>query len=257
MYDLATKSGASEFGTKRAFLDGSILVGKAKDFVKFINTLDVGEDEDDRAVLADFMYRNPKKLILDYDQTIVGQAREMMVNRNKNCPQWHKNQNSQAVYETRRLDYLSEVSLDKRPLFLFSPRYHGCDREQKKLPEPLPTWGKGGIPFQPILDHVQRVIEEDESIVLLPVYGRVPDYRQGPEMPYFVDKNGIWTSDLIRSRTDETTLKWRMTPTERHKLYALRMLLKEAKENPGNPRWRSLTENLNGGVGFFYWAWCT
>lgn len=257
MMDLAAKRGKSDAGKKRAFLDGSVLIGKAKDVLNLIDNLNAGNDEDDRAVLADYMYRFPNKLVLDYEQVLLGQAREINVPRNQACPYWHKEFNTPNREESRRMDFLSEVDPGSRPLFLFSPRYHGCDHFKKPVPEGLPSWGKGGILIQPALDHINRVVEEDESIILLPQYGRVPDYRQGPELPYFIDNTGVWTSALIRGRTDESTFTWRLTPTEENKFMALQMLTREYEAHPETHRWKALTDNLRGDVGFFYWAWCT
>jgi hypothetical protein len=256
MLDLAIKRGRSIIGRKRAFLEGSVLVGKAKDLITFIDRIKISDDEDDRAVLADYMYRFPNEIVLDYEQVLLGEAREVNIQKNQACPSWHKEFNARQLEESHIMDFLSEVDRNRRPLFLFSPRYHGCDHIKKPVPESLPSWGKNGIAIQPALDHINRVVYEDESIVLLPQYGRVPDYRQGPELPYFIDNTGVWTSALIRGRTDQSTFTWRLTPTEENKFSALQMLMKEYETNPYNPRWKALIENLRGGVGFFYWAWC-
>lgn len=255
MIDLASQRTSS--GTKRAFLDGSLLVGRAAELLQLIEQLDIASTEDDRAVLTDYMYHFPDKIVLDYDQIIIGQAREgpADIGRNKACPAWHKENNVAAVEEFRRLDHLSEATFENRPLFVFSPRYHGCDETKKTLPEAYPTWGDSGIDLDAIMNHVDRVVNAEESIVLLPVYGRIPDYRQGPELPYIVDEDGMWSSNLIRNRTEEATMTWRLAPTEESLLDAHSLLMDEINNNPDYPRWPALRENIKNGNGFFYWAW--
>ena len=256
MSELAATRATTSLGTKRAFIDASVLVGKAKDLLSLIEKIDFRNDEDDRAVLADYMYRFPDKLVVDHEQIVTGQTREIDGERNPACPKWHKDQNVPVLEESRRLDFLSSTTPSTRPLFLFSPRYHGCDHTKKPLPDVYPTWGSKGIVLQPLLDHIERVEKAEESIVLLPMYGRVPDYRQGPELPYFVDNKGIWTSSTIRKNTDESTLNWRLRFAENNKMLALQILYQEARSNPNNPRWKALLQNIKSGVGFFYWAWC-
>jgi hypothetical protein len=141
--------------------------------------IDVGDEEDNRAVLTDYMYRFPDKVMLDYDQQLIAQAREgSEVIRNEACPSWAKNHNEPVLSESRRLDFLSETTTETRPLFLFSPRYLGCDESKKPVPTPLPQWDDGGIKIDPILGHIDRVVNAKESIVHLSSYGRLPDYRQ-------------------------------------------------------------------------------
>jgi lipopolysaccharide biosynthesis glycosyltransferase len=65
MQALAGKRGNTY--SRRTYIEGSLLVGYAKDLVALVEKLDVGDTEDDRAVLADYMYRYPEKLLLDYN----------------------------------------------------------------------------------------------------------------------------------------------------------------------------------------------
>jgi hypothetical protein len=162
-----------------------------------------------------------------------------------------KEHNSKVIAESRRLDHLFEVKIQDRPLFLFSPRFLGCDGLKKIQPLTYPKWNESGIDVDPIFRHINRVVEATETVVLLPAYERVPDYRQGPEVPYIVDEKGIWSSRLIRSRTENATYVWRLVPTEDNNLLAHRIL---SQEPEGNSRWPAAMNNMKKS-GFFYWAW--
>ena len=57
------------------YLNAGLIVGKAQDLLRLIISLDILEEEDDQAVLTDFMYRNPDAIILDYQQELFGNSR--------------------------------------------------------------------------------------------------------------------------------------------------------------------------------------
>jgi hypothetical protein len=57
------------------YLNAGLLIGKAGDMLEVFEMADFQVFEDDQAVLTDFMYRRPDKLILDYNQVIFGNNR--------------------------------------------------------------------------------------------------------------------------------------------------------------------------------------
>jgi lipopolysaccharide biosynthesis glycosyltransferase len=235
----------SEASSENVYLDTSLLAAKAGDLLRLIKAVDVSNLEDDRAVFTDFMYRNPTQIILDYEQQLLGESRKPLKNTlQKSCFAGTDG----ATSEIRRLDL---VESERQPLFMYSPRDLGCGDVEKHLAPKYPVWGESGIVLKPILDHIDRVAEMKESIVLPPYYGRKPDYRQGPEVPYILDDKGIWTSRLIRDRTNNETFYWRMMPTEGLAKLAHEILMKEDTQSV---RWNRLKATVRSG-GFPYWSW--
>lgn len=243
MKELASKR--TELSTENVYLDTSLLAGKAVDVARLIAAIDVQNTEDDRAVLTDFMYRNPSMIVLDYEQQLVGASRKMPKNpQKKGCFVGSDG----AMSEIRHLD---TVESESQPLFMYSPRDLGCGDIEKHLAPKYPIWGETGIVLKPIIDHIDRVVEMKESVVLPAVYGRKPDYSQGPEVPYILDATGVWTSKTIRERTDNTTFQYRTLPTESLTKVAHDVLM---KENQKSGRWNRLKTVVRSG-GFPYWSW--
>lgn len=57
------------------YLNAGLITGKVKDLIRVIEAAKIGNDEDDQAVLTDYMYRNSQDIVLDYDQKIFGNNR--------------------------------------------------------------------------------------------------------------------------------------------------------------------------------------
>lgn len=74
MKDLAKERKASE-KNEDIYLNAGLMVGYAADLVRVMEKANIGEHEDDQAVLTDYMYRYPKELILDYGQELFGSNR--------------------------------------------------------------------------------------------------------------------------------------------------------------------------------------
>lgn len=244
MQELASKRSSST--SQHLYLDTSLLAGKAGDLLKLIEALDIKNEEDDRAVLTDYMYRNPDSILLDYQQQLVGESRKPVNRPEKGC---FGNQDGVVSETTRRLD---AVEQEKQPLFMYSPKSLGCRGEHEKFVSPkYPVWESSGIVLKPVLEHIDRVADMTESVVLPSYYGRKPDYAQGPEVPYIIDEQGIWTSKLIRDRTNNATGFWRMQPTEMLTKEAHSLLI-DKEQNQG--RWNALQKVIQSG-GFPYFAW--
>lgn len=242
MKDLASKrlQGSSE----NVYLDSSLIAGAAGDVARLIVASDVRTFEDDRAVFTDYMLRNPSLIILDYEQQIFGASRKPPMSMiEKKC--------FVADDVTSLIRRLDNVEAEKQPLFIFTPKDLGCGSTVENLIPNYPVWDNKGIVLKPILDHIDRVAEMKESIVLPPYYGRKPDYRQGPEVPYIIDDKGVWTSRLIRDRTNHETAYWRMIPTEGLTKVAHGVLM---NEDMRSGRWNRLKTTVRSG-GFPYWSW--
>jgi hypothetical protein len=57
------------------YLNAGLIVGRAGDMLEVFEMADFQVFEDDQAVLTDFMYRRPDKIVLDYNQVIFGNNR--------------------------------------------------------------------------------------------------------------------------------------------------------------------------------------
>jgi hypothetical protein len=240
MEDIARQRRAS---SDNVYLDASLIAGRVRDLLKLIQATDIDKSEDDRAILTDFLYRNPNLVVLDYEQKMFG--------KNFDGPHSTKNRacNDGVATTARRL--AERPSSKTSALFMFGSRPLGCDTKEM-APEPVyPSWDAGGIKIKPVLEHIDRVAEKKESIALSSYYDDRTNYQQGPELPYFVDIKGVWTSRLIRERTDENTLKWRAKPSEALFRLAHKILMKTGEETK---RWDTLNRVVRSG-GFPYWAW--
>jgi len=100
MMDVAVKSGSA--GREDMYLNAGLMVGRAADLIRAIKAADIGADEDDQAVLTDYMYRNPGKIVLDYSQELFGNNRE-------NC-----------MFELQG-DHLVHKQTRTAPLFIHTP----------------------------------------------------------------------------------------------------------------------------------------
>ena len=76
MEQRADESGNDELAD--IYLNAGLIAGKAKDLITLIQDLDMQEDEDDQAVLTAFMYCNPGRIALDYEQSMFGNNRWAM-----------------------------------------------------------------------------------------------------------------------------------------------------------------------------------
>jgi lipopolysaccharide biosynthesis glycosyltransferase len=234
----------SKVPTDNPYLDASLIAGKAVDLLAFVQATDIGSGEDDRAVLTDYLFRNPDAIVLDYEQKLFGENRQGL-----------HSQTNRGCTMSRPTEVASRIlKRTSTALFMHSQRKLGCGTSSIVNPEQdiFPRWDDHGIDIQPILDHIDRVARQESTIVLPEKYGGRIDYSQGPEIPYFVDENAVWTSKLIRDRTDSATLEWRTKPTEELLKMALKILKLDDEEV--ELRWSALRHTVRSG-GFPFWAW--
>jgi hypothetical protein len=52
------------------------MAGRAKDLIRVTTNADIGDCEDDQAVLTGYMYHHPADIMLDYDQALFGNNRD-------------------------------------------------------------------------------------------------------------------------------------------------------------------------------------
>lgn len=248
MTNLAQKRSSESPG--RAFLDAALITGMAGDIVKLLEIADIGKDEDDRAILSDVMYRAPEMIVLDQSQVLFGESETEIEQISRS---WCLKEQNQNVANQRQLVDLKPT---RQALFMRSPRSLGCQSSESRasLSPQYPAWGDEDIQFKSVVDHIDRVVAMEDIVVLRKDYRRTDkglDYRQGPEIPYIVDDEGVWASRLIRDRTDNVTFFQRLIPTEQLTIRAQTLLMSEGLDTP---RWPALKRSVRAG-GFPYWAW--
>ena len=57
------------------YLNAGLMVGRVEDFILLLEAAAIDNEEDDQAVLTDYMYRNQDAVVLDYGQTMFGNNR--------------------------------------------------------------------------------------------------------------------------------------------------------------------------------------
>jgi hypothetical protein len=73
MKEIALRRSSQNFDD--VYLNAGLMAGSAGDLVRLIERANIGKDEDDQAVLTDFMYNYPESIVLDYGQTMFGNNR--------------------------------------------------------------------------------------------------------------------------------------------------------------------------------------
>lgn len=224
MKGLASKHSKSD----TMFLDGNLIAGTASDLIRIIRELDIDSLEDDRAVLTDYMYRNPDKIVLDYDLKIFGERFDGVLDKiDVNCESYSANR--------------SRFEKSSSPLFLSEARHEKCAvHHRNSNGKQLPSWNEKGIDILPILDHVDELFDHDVSLSNI-------DRHFGSEIFYSFDQTGFWGSDVNRD-------KYRVIPTERFLTQAHNELAQLASSGVESHRWSSLQRTMQS-TGFPYWAW--
>jgi hypothetical protein len=103
------------------YLNAGLMVGTTKDLLRLIERAEIGKDEDDQAVLTDFMYHNPNAIVLDYGQTLFGNNRGGFYN---NALSYEENKDSTCMFHLPENDSHNRLHHSKTntsPLFVHSP----------------------------------------------------------------------------------------------------------------------------------------
>jgi hypothetical protein len=61
--------------TEDVYLNAGLMVGTVPNLLRVLEQAQIGKDEDDQAVLTDFMYHHPNAILLDYHQELFGNNR--------------------------------------------------------------------------------------------------------------------------------------------------------------------------------------
>lgn len=146
MHDLASANGAS--GHEDIFLNAGLMAGRVADLISIIKEADFGELEDDQAVLTDYMYRNPGKIVLDYGQELFGNNREtcmfeldahhLVHKQTRTSPLFIHTPGGSSTCHVQLMEELGQKSMSKstkRRLMTWNDNKHnyydGCPRGKK------------------------------------------------------------------------------------------------------------------------------
>jgi hypothetical protein len=201
--------------------DGTYIAGKAAALSNFLGELQIRDDEDERAVISDYMFRNQEKVVLDFSQEIFGTRFEGIVNKMEHC-------------NIDRID-LTNFTTSSNPLLLQQSRTSSCkkvDRDQ------YPKWNGNSVEIDPILEHIDTLLIKNVSL-------NGVERHFDREILYVFEQNGVWGSQVLRDI-------YRVQPTEKF----LAIVHDEWFRNKNtSSRWNSLQRVMNSGVGFPYFAW--
>jgi Glycosyl transferase family 90/Sulfotransferase domain len=228
MKDIAVERGST---STHIYLDAGLIAGKAGDMLHVLETANIESGEDATAVLTDLMYHNPELILLDYEQRMFGRYRQ-----GPTAPTI-----SDCVLAEADAAVEGTAAMLKS-LILQNPETIGCNVTESKTTN-FPLW-VDGIVLKPILEHIQRVADKTGKLAGV-------DMSFGPEVPYFIDEDGLWSIDQIRNRTSPGIIQWRLTPIEGTMKLGHTLLTKD--ENAPT-RWPVLHKALqSGGFPFFGW----
>lgn len=126
MKERAIEESASEYDD--VYLNAGLMVGRAQDLTRLIENTKIGKDEDDQAVLSDYMYMNPDAIVLDYGQKLFGNNRGGLAGRKKEGCVF---QYPEGDNKDRRLVHAKTQTF---PLFLHSPgKFFECQESLTEL----------------------------------------------------------------------------------------------------------------------------
>jgi hypothetical protein len=121
MKSLAIEQSNSNRDFDDVYLNAGLMAGTTKDLLRLIEQAQIGKDEDDQAVLTDFMYHNPNTIVLDYGQTMFGNNRGGF---NNDALSYDENKDSTCMFhlsESDTHDRLHHSKTKTSPLFVHSP----------------------------------------------------------------------------------------------------------------------------------------
>lgn len=204
--------------TKQIFLDTSMLAGKAINIQRLLKMANLASNEDEQAVFSDLFYHRPDLFFLDYDHLLFGS----LLN----------------ARQTQNVE--SELARDgtSNALFKRNPEFFECGNSNQADFFSFPAWKGNGINPDLIFNHIDQVFN----------FG--PILSPEPELLYYVDNDGIWSCEYLRSKVQDETRYWRMTPVEEMAAQAHKILI----EDGNSPRWGALKKTM-GAVGFPIWLW--
>jgi hypothetical protein len=116
MAEAYANTGAKEISP---YLNAGMMVGTAKNLIEMIDRMDLGEEEDDQAVLSAMYIQSPHLIALDYEQQLLGNNA------------WPKGFEAGCIYDfdakSEEQTYLTNTQTGTSPLLLHTPgKFYSC-----------------------------------------------------------------------------------------------------------------------------------
>jgi hypothetical protein len=112
------------------YLNAGLMVGTVENLRRVIEQAQIGKDEDDQAVLTDFMHWNPHSIVLDYGQTLFGNNRGGLGGMDAGSCVFDMNQSGQHRHGPTKPSRLVHTKTLTTPMFLHSPGgFYACQEE--------------------------------------------------------------------------------------------------------------------------------
>jgi hypothetical protein len=97
------------------YLNAGLFAGSAKNILRLIDRMDIGEKEDDQAVMSGLLYHDPSAVVLDYENELFGVA------------EWPKGLNEGCVFFEDNKKILIHSVTKTSPLIVHTPgKFFGC-----------------------------------------------------------------------------------------------------------------------------------
>ncbi|KAI2499658.1 sulfotransferase family [Fragilaria crotonensis] len=97
------------------FLNAGVFAGPASNIIRLMDRVDIGQTEDDQAVMSGLLYHDPESLVLDYENELFGVA------------EWPKGLKEGCVFFKDSEDVLIHSVTKASPLIIHTPgKFYGC-----------------------------------------------------------------------------------------------------------------------------------
>jgi hypothetical protein len=108
------------------YLNAGLMVGTVPNLLRVLEQAQIGKDEDDQAVLTDFMYHHPNAIVLDYHQELFGNNRGGLQVEQNQQDRKANTEDAQCVFDWSPNDEhhagrLVHTKTKTSPLFVHSP----------------------------------------------------------------------------------------------------------------------------------------
>ena len=97
------------------FLNAGLFAGPASNMLRLLDRVDIGQTEDDQAVMSGLLYHDPHALVLDYENELFGVA------------EWPKGLREGCVFFKDSDDVLVHSVTKASPMIIHTPgKFYGC-----------------------------------------------------------------------------------------------------------------------------------
>jgi hypothetical protein len=97
------------------FLNAGLFAGSARNMLRLLDRVDIGQTEDDQAVMSGLLYHDPDALVLDYENELFGVA------------EWPKGLSEGCVFFKDRDNVLIHSETKASPMIIHTPgKFYDC-----------------------------------------------------------------------------------------------------------------------------------